>query len=160
MADMGTEALETVFPPNIPGTQLHFFTKAGIAIATLLQQLKRSYNESLVHSLREKDGIMSRGFLHPDRNQDMLARAKRLMTPTERRRLLQCLGGVFPCNAWLHRINIASSPLCPLCGHTDHYSHRVLTCCAVSDAITAAHNKAWTTLYDLLTSHLPVGVLD
>jgi hypothetical protein len=77
------------------------------------------------------------------------------MTAKEKRRLLQCLGGVFPCNAWLHRIKMVPSPDCPICGLTDHFSHRVLSCIAVSEAITAAHNKAWSTLYNLLVSHLP-----
>jgi hypothetical protein len=35
----------------------------------------------------------------------------------------------------------------------DHFSHRVLTCEIMSDAITAAHNTAWSALYTKIISH-------
>ena len=155
MADQGSSNPEIAFPPILHGTSIALFTKDGAPIPNLLKHAKEAYNLTLCSQLRNKDGIMSRGFLQPERNQAMLARAKRHMTAKEKRRLLQCLGGVFPCNAWLHRIKMVPSPDCPICGLTDHFSHRVLSCIAVSEAITAAHNKAWSTLYNLLVSHLP-----
>jgi hypothetical protein len=46
-----------------------------------------------------------------------------------------------------------SSSDCALCGRVDHFSHRVLTCEIMSDAITAAHNTAWSALYTKIISH-------
>eukprot|EP00961_Rhodomonas_salina_P044370 596119-Rhodomonas_salina.1 len=62
------------------------------------------------------------------------------MPPLHRRRLLQALGGVFPCNHWLSSIRIKDSAACDLCWKREHYSHIVLTC---PDTIAKPPGPCW-----------------
>ena len=79
------------------------------------------------------------------------------MQSKEKRRLLQSLGGVYPCNHWRMLIGLRACGLCALCGHLDTFSHRMLRCSAVHEAVTAAHDKVWATLFPMICSHLPPG---
>ena len=47
-----------------------------------------------------------------------------------------------------------SCPDCPICGKLDTFSHCVLTCGGLPNAVTAAHDEAWTSLFHSITSHL------
>jgi ribonuclease HI len=155
LADMGTESPEFMCEYDSQGAKLTPFTCLGEVIPNLNTFLREAQADLLRKQLVATDGIMSRGFLSPVRGQRFLEKAKRSMRYGERRRLLQNLGGVFPCNHWRHRIGLSASPDCPLCCSLDHFSHRVLTCGAMADAITAAHDTIWSDLFGLITAHLP-----
>ena len=154
LAELGNADPSLICSPEDTTHRLRPLTLEGDPIANLATHLRKHYSDSTKARLTALDGIMSRGFLEPCRGQKFLGKALKAMPSKEKRRLLRTLGGVFPCNHWLARINVVSSPDCPLCGKLDHFSHRVLTCGAVPDAITAAHNTVWAALFKTLCSHL------
>ena len=74
-----------------------------------------------------------------------------MKTSASKRRTLQSLAGMFPCNAILYKWKIASSPACSLCGHaTETLSHVQCVCPALKEARIRAHHNLVTMLWGRL----------
>jgi len=105
--------------------------------------------------LRTADSITAKTLFTEGMGQKYFRRAKARLTHRCKRRMLQVMGGVFPCNMWRKRINVCYHDTCVLCGKKDTYSHRVCSCKQMHDAITLGHDNAWRALYENLIKHVP-----
>ena len=80
-------------------------------------------------------------------NRDGMARAElgaalqHLATSEKKRRVLQTIGGTFPCQDNLHKWRLADSPTCPLCSDAPEKIWHIQCCCQrLEGARTAAHH--------------------
>jgi len=105
--------------------------------------------------LKREGRVSAKTLFTEGRGQKYFSRARNRLSHKNKRRMLQVLGGVYPCNMWRKRINVCDHDACVLCGKRDTYSHRVCTCSHMHDAVTAGHDTAWKALYELLIKHLP-----
>jgi len=117
--------------------------------------IEKKTRERKWEELRKSATITARTLCTEGRGQRYFPRAKANLTHRCRRRMLQVMGGVFPCNLWRKRINVCYHDTCVLCGKRDTYSHRVCSCKQVHDAITLGHDTAWKALYENLIKHVP-----
>jgi len=122
------------------------------------QRIAQAVQRQKWEVLRAQDNITARTMFTEHRGQRFFAAARGRLSHTLKRRMLQVLGGVFPCNLWKKRINVSDTDKCALCGHRDTYSHRVCACSKMHDAITKAHDEAWKVLYEVVVKHLPSNV--
>ena len=81
----------------------------------------------------------------PHSSRDLLGRclADSTFPDAARRRLLQSVGGQFPCRANLFRWNIEKSPNCPRCKERESFGHIQSRCPLLEAPRTAAHHLIW-----------------
>jgi len=81
--------------------------------------------------------------LRPEQGRSTLGAVLRSMKPSaDKRRILQSLGGTYPCNATLLKWKLTSSPACSLCGQAvETVSHVQCTCPVLREARIRAHHN-------------------
>lgn len=107
-----------------------------------------------IDSLRSRGGLVTESFLREGRGQQHLARARKRMPDKRARRMLQLLGGVFPCGMRSKRIGKATTDACALCKRLETPSHILCGCPELREIVTASHDKIWARLFEYLKSHL------
>ena len=80
----------------------------------------------------------------------------RRCTPTQYRVWLKCMTGTYPVQAYLSRIKIAKSPICPHCSDVvpESLTHFACVCPKFREARTSAHNKVRIVITSFLNSTL------
>ena len=117
-----------------------------------LTQVAASLSMALIGKpTRRRDGTVTPAhvplsaawLLRPDQGRSTLGAALHsIRISASKRRTLQALAGVFPCNAILHKWRIAASPACTLCGHAaETLSHIQCVCPALKEARIRAHHN-------------------
>ena len=77
-----------------------------------------------------------------------------------KRRTLQSLAGMFPCNAILYKWKLTSSPACTLCGHiVENLAHVQCVCQALKEARIRAHHNLVRKLWGLLEKSSPRWII-
>ena len=131
-----------------------------------LTQVAASHSMALIGKpTRRRDGIITPAhvplsaawLLRPDQGRSTLgAVLRRMKISASKRRTLQSLAGMFPCNAILYKWKIASSPACSICCHaTETLSHVQCVCPALKEARIRAHHNLVTKLWGWLEKASP-----
>jgi len=126
-----------------------------------LTQVAASQSMALIGKpTRRRDGTVTPAhiplstawLLRPDQGRSTLGAAlSGMKISASKRRTLQSLAGMFPCNAILYKWKIAASPACTLCGHAaETLAHVQCVCPALKEARIRAHHNLVMMLWSRL----------
>jgi hypothetical protein len=70
---------------------------------------------------------------------------------------MKAVCGIYPTTAYLHRIGLAPSPSCPFCPGAvpETLGHFACVCPRFHNARTAAHDRSWTKIVDVILRYSP-----
>jgi hypothetical protein len=85
-----------------------------------------------------------------------LSKVIRRCTPAEYRTRLKCMTGTYSVHAYLNRIGIAKSPICPYCPTAvpETLTHFACVCPKFREARTSAHNQVRNVITSFRSTHV------
>ena len=158
-------------PLDIDPEAVYFYLKGSLVewdarLREHLTQVAASKCMTMIgRPTRRRDGtvtpahvpLSAEWLLRPDQGRSTLGTVLHHMQPSSgKRRLLQSLAGMFPCNAILYKWKITSSPACLLCGHaSETVSHVQCVCPTLTEARIRAHHNLVMMLWGWLGKASP-----
>jgi hypothetical protein len=153
-AELGRQAEEVHFDSDIYQTLLTPCLDNGNNKALFHCVVDNKYRNRELARLRAEGALITESLLYENKGQALLGATRKSLPESSQRRMLQLLGGVFPCGLRSFRMGKSPDSLCVLgCATKETPSHILCGCRPMKDAITAAHDKIWQRLYDFLVSH-------
>eukprot|EP00961_Rhodomonas_salina_P128939 1737337-Rhodomonas_salina.1 len=138
-ANKGLSSL-TYHPASSPVSQslLSPVAAPGSPIADFSSHVRQGVIRSGLDNIRTGGSLTTESYLWEGRGQCYLHSTRQSLPEKLQRRMLQLLGGVFPCWLRSYCIGRADSAACKLCGLLETPSHILCTCPPLSDVITAS----------------------